>query len=108
MAKANDIAARAAKLNATPRNKTASTSAQAPTEPAKASTAAPRVKPMRLTLDLAPNQYRDFNAVCRVIAEEIGEARIPGTQVLRALVAQLSDDPALRATVAELVREQRK
>lgn len=60
---------------------------------------APRAKPVRLSVDLAPAAYRGLIDYCHQSAEEIGVARVNGVDVLRALLAELSGDQDLAARV---------
>lgn len=63
----------------------------APRRPA----ATPRTKTVRVTLDLAPLQYRRLNRWCDDAADELGVARVTAASVLRELLTQLEDDPEL-------------
>lgn len=60
---------------------------------------APRAKPVRLSVDLAPAAYRRLIDYCHQTAEELGVARVNGVDVLRALLAELADDQDLAARV---------
>lgn len=55
----------------------------------------PRSKTVRITLDLAPLQYRRLNRWCDEAAETLGVARVTSVSVLRQLLVQLDTDPAL-------------
>jgi hypothetical protein len=68
----------------------------APTAPAPA---APRVKPVRITLDLAPAAYRELQEFCTAAAIALERPRVAGADVLRSLLAELSTDEALAARV---------
>lgn len=77
-------------------------SGSAPATPA----AAPRAKPVRLSVDLAPAAYRGLIDYCHQSAEELGVARVNGVDVLRALLAELADDENLAARVrAHIARD---
>lgn len=69
----------------------------APTAPAPA--AAPRVKPVRITLDLAPAAYRELQEFCTAAAIALERPRVAGADVLRSLLAELTTDEALAARV---------
>ncbi len=98
----SDIANRAAKLGERKGGR--------PTEPETEETpvaqprTAPRAKPVRVTTDLAPQSYRALVSYCQDLAENLGRAKVPHVEVIRALVAQLEDDPALQATIGSAVR----
>lgn len=66
--------------------------------------AAPRAKPVRVTTDLAPQSYRALLAYSASLAEDLGRAKVPHVEVIRALVAELNADPALQATIGKAVR----
>lgn len=82
----------AALLNRAPRK----AGDQAPTQGAGA---APRTKDVRLTTTLAPLRYRGLQGFCAETAEELGATRVTHAVVVRALIARLETDPALRAAV---------
>lgn len=60
----------------------------------------PRAKPVRMSTDLAPQSYRALLDYCQDLAAAIGAARVPHTEVIRALVDQLETDPDLQQTIA--------
>jgi hypothetical protein len=66
---------------------------------AAAAAPAPRAKPVRLTLDLAPAAYRELQAFCTAAAVELERPRVAGAEVLRALLAELARDEDLAARV---------
>ncbi len=59
----------------------------------------PRVKPVRLSLDLAPAAYRELQEFCTAAAVALERPRIAGADVLRSLLAELAEDEALTARV---------
>ena len=61
--------------------------------------AAPRAKPVRLSLDLAPALYRDLQEFCSATAVALERPRIAGAQVRRALLAELGEDSELAARI---------
>jgi len=85
----DDIAARAAKLSERRPGRE--------TTPARATL--PRAKPIRVTTDLSPQDYRHLVAYCADLAEHLGRAKVPHTEVIRALVSRLEQDPSLRETI---------
>lgn len=60
---------------------------------------APRAKPVRLSLDLAPAAYRDLQQFCTAAAIALERPRVTGVDVLRSLLAELSEDEDLAARV---------
>ncbi len=77
--------------------------ADATTPPAAPPPAAPRSRPARLTLDLAPVQHRALTVWCSDTAYELGLTKVPATSVLRLLVGQLVSDPELAARIRALI-----
>jgi hypothetical protein len=67
--------------------------------PAAPAPAAPRVKPVRLTLDLAPAAYRELQEFCTSAAVALERPRVAGADVLRSLLAELAADETLAARV---------
>jgi len=65
--------------------------------------AAPRSRPIRLTLDLSPVQHREFTRWCADAAYELGLSKVPATSVIRLLIGQLASDPELAARVHALI-----
>jgi hypothetical protein len=78
------------------------------TEPdaAPAGETALRSKPVRITVDLAPELYRQLNRWTTDAAEEIDAARLPLAEVARAAFRAL-DRPEVRAAVLQELREAR-
>lgn len=58
------------------------------------------VKPVRITTDVTPAAYRALTAFSGELAASLGRPKIAHTEVVRALLAQLEDDPELRITIA--------
>ena len=73
--------------------------AAARSAPASPPAAAPRVKPVRLTLDLAPAAYRELQEFCTAAAVALEQPRVAGADVLRSLLAELATDEALAIRV---------
>lgn len=84
-------------------------------EPAKPTPAAPSAKadpvalparppkPVRLTLDLPPDRHAELVRWCLDAAPGVGTPRVPGQQVLRALLTRLlTDDELSRQIIADL------
>lgn len=94
--KADEIAAKAARMSA---RRSAAPEEQA-TRPRP--TAAPvRVKPVRRTVDLAPEQHKGLSRWCDEAAEDLGVTRVTGQDVLTHLVARLLVDEQLGREVRE-------
>jgi len=106
MNRPNDLAARGRALSTRAPQKAARAAAAEPPHGAKPA-AAPRVKPVRLSLDLAPQSYRSLKAVCDELAVELGRARVSQSEVMRAMVALLDEAPAVRQALTEAIREER-
>ena len=60
-----------------------------------------RVDPVRLSTDISPNTYRFLIDYCAGIAAELGKPRVTHTSVLRRLLDELQQDPALQARVRD-------
>lgn len=97
-------AARAARLAQRPGKGTPEAETLAP---AARPVAAPRVKPVRLSLDLAPQSYRTLKTTCDDLADELGQARVTTSEVLRVLVGLLDQDPAVRRAVSAALEGER-
>lgn len=52
-------------------------------------------KPVRLTVDLTPDQHAQLQRWCLDAAPGVGRPRVAGQQVLRALIARLLTDEGL-------------
>ena len=91
-------------LNQTNRKTTATGPKQTATPPE--SNGAVRTKPVRVTSDLSPVQYRELSVFCHQLAVEIGRARVPQVEVHRALLDELRDDVDLALRVRARVADQ--
>lgn len=60
---------------------------------------APRAKPVRLSVDLAPAIYRELQEFCTAAAVALERPRVAGVDVLRSLLAELAADEALAARI---------
>ena len=78
--------------------------------PARPRPAAPEVqrRPIRLTLDLTPALYDDFEDWRREAARQLGVGRVKSVDVLRILLRKLmsTDDGELSAEVIEALRHE--
>lgn len=63
-----------------------------------------RTKPVRVSLDLAPETHRALLQHAGDLAVELGRATVPHAEVLRALVDRLFADRGLRDEVARMLR----
>lgn len=91
--KADDLRARAGAMTSrAPRQ-------SAPAAESGGAAAAPRAKEVRLTTTVQPQLYRSLTSYCAETADAIGAARVPHAVVVRALIARLETDPALRAAI---------
>lgn len=68
--------------------------------PSASKAPAPRADPVRLSTDVDPQSYRGLQAYCHDLADSLGRARVPHTEVVRALIDQLARDEALQRTIA--------
>lgn len=60
-------------------------------------------KPVRLTVDLTPDQHAQLQRWCLDAAPHVGQPRVAGQQVLRALISRLLTDEGLaRQITADL------
>jgi hypothetical protein len=65
-----------------------------------------RMKPVRMTLDLAPVLHADFEDWTTRTSRELGRGRVVRADVLRVLVRQLLDDEETQERVKEALRRQ--
>lgn len=71
----------------------------APGAGGKGTGSTPRVKPVRLSVDLAPTTYRRLQEFCTTAAIALERPRVAGVDVLRSLLAELAEDEALAARI---------
>lgn len=107
MPKKDDLAARAAKLGAA-RTPAAQAGARGQASAARPSgaAAAPRSKPVRVSVDLSPNAYRSLGSYCGEAAAELGRPKVTNVQAFRAFVSLLDTDPDVRQRVTDELRAQ--
>lgn len=67
-----------------------------------------RTKPVRITIDLTPEDYRQMRRVVDELAEMADIPTLPHSRMWRALLHRVADDPRLLAQVAGRVREERE
>ncbi len=67
--------------------------------PTRSAGPAPRAKPVRLSVDLAPAAYRELQEFCTAAAVALEQPRVAGVDVLRSLLAELAEDQDLAARV---------
>lgn len=83
-------------------------SREARTSRAPRSSGAVRVRPVRITTDLGATQHRALKDFCDELASGAGLARVPGSEVVRALLDQLQEDPDLKQAISdEIIRRGR-
>lgn len=68
----------------------------------------PRVKPIRVTLDLTPRQHRQLKRWCNAAAVELDLAEVKLAPVLRILGDQLINDEQLTQRVHEILLSKEK
>jgi hypothetical protein len=109
VSKADDMKARAAALSnrrasaAAPAGQDAPDVAVEAPAPRAPQRLAPRAKPVRVTTDLAPQSYRALLSYCAEMAEDLGRAKVPHVEVIRALISELNANPELQATIRQAV-----
>jgi hypothetical protein len=70
-------------------------------------TTARRTKPVRITVDLTPEDYRRMRHVVDELATRTDIPTLAHSAMWRALLRRLDDDPALLAEIAEQIRNDR-
>jgi hypothetical protein len=94
-------AEKARRLAASSRPVLTAETAQAPARAARQTST--KAEKVRITLDLAPALYRELNTVTELIASELGSRGQIRPEVLKVLIRQLIDDPAVqKRVIAEL------
>lgn len=63
-----------------------------------------RTTPVRITTDLGPQLYKELTEFSQEAAIASGRARVPHSEVVRALIQQLQDDPGLRQTITTALK----
>ena len=101
-----DLAARAAAVTAHATGTDPDAPTRSTTTRASASTTrAPRTRPVRITVDLAPLAHRELRAWCAEAAEALEVPVVPAADVVRVLVDLVAHDPDLadrvRAALAD-------
>ncbi len=105
MSSKSDLAARAQRLRQRrePAVETAAAKGDR-TAPDNRTAAVPRVKPVRVTTDLPPQTHRALTAMSVDLAQQLGVARVPHSDIVRALLAELETDPQLQRKVCSRLR----
>src|SRR4051812_8698407 len=65
-----------------------------------------RVRPVKVSLELAPELHADLNRWLLDAARELGRGRVNSTEPLRVLVRRLVADPELSAQVLATLRQE--
>lgn len=93
-------------MNADERREARRRAARRRVEPdaAPAGETALRSKPVRITVDLAPELYRRLTRWTTEVAEEIDAAKVTTADIVRAYI-RACDDPEVRARVVAELRE---
>ncbi|MFF4450912.1 hypothetical protein [Streptomyces sp. NPDC001502] len=66
-----------------------------------------RTKPVRITVDLAPDLHRRLKRRVARTGERIGVPDLPLAEVVRALIRRMEDDPELAAAIADDLQKSR-
>ncbi|RFU43061.1 hypothetical protein DZF91_03215 [Actinomadura logoneensis] len=69
-------------------------------------TTARRTTPVRITIDLAPEDYRTMRRLVDEIAAATDIPTLAHSRMWRALLAEAADDPALLTAVADRIRDE--
>lgn len=67
-----------------------------------------RTKPVRITVDLTPEDYRQMRRLVVELAEQTDIPTLPHSQMWRALLHRAADDPELLADIAHRIRMDRE
>lgn len=97
MSRAEELAAKAARLKQQQHDK--ETRSSVPTEVRAPSEI--RVRPVRLTLDVAPADHAALARWSLDASAELGRARVAGQELMRALLRRALADPELRRLVVD-------
>lgn len=62
---------------------------------------APRTRPVRVTVELAPVEHRTLRRLCHSYAERIGAPQVAGAEVFRALLELVGEDEHLAERLGE-------
>lgn len=122
MSRAEDLAAKAARLRArqtppTPTPTPVSTSVSTDvseyggTDVSRSGDdqgVAPRVRPIRTTVDLPPAEHQALARLALDAASRLGLGRVHGQEIVRALVRRLLADPELQAQIIRDISEARR
>lgn len=65
---------------------------------------APRTRPVRVTVELAPIEHRRLRRLCERYADEIGVPQVAGAEVFRVLLEMASEDEHLAAALGEALK----
>jgi hypothetical protein len=107
-AKANRIKAGAAQSS---RSEDVSTSSRDDVSKSSSAVRSPRVRPIRVSVDISPVEHERLIDLGVAMARELGSPRVNNREILRSLLRLALDDPALiervRAEVEEMRREER-
>ena len=104
-----DLAARAAavKAHATPSPPEDTAAGETSTPRARAAAPAPRTRPVRITVDLAPVDHMRFKRWCDDVAPDVGVATVRASEVVRVLLSYLHERPELADDVVRELRARR-
>ncbi|KJE19398.1 hypothetical protein FF36_06324 [Frankia torreyi] len=104
----DDLAARAAAVtaHATPTPPLAEDTGASEPRP-RGGAPAPRTRPVRITVDLAPVDHMRFKRWCDDVAPDVGVATVRASEVVRVLLAFLHERPELADDVVRELRTRR-
>ncbi|MFI6513900.1 hypothetical protein ACIBCT_40410 [Streptosporangium sp. NPDC050855] len=70
-------------------------------------TTARRTKPVRITLDLTPEDYAQMRRLVAELADRADAPTLPHSAMWRALLRRVADDPQLIGEIAERIKADR-
>lgn len=85
------------------RNKAVTTAEPASSAPPASGAEEVRTRPVRMSVDWWPADHRRIRQVCDEVAAVAGRASIPSSDLVRAAVGLVLDDPNLREQLQEHV-----
>lgn len=83
--------------------------AAAPAGTGRLTTPSPvRTRPVRLSVDIAPNEHTELARLALAAAAELGVVRVHGQEIVRAILRRYLNDPHLQRDVLADIRDERR